>query len=93
MSKAKEKEPARKDVEAAQHVLDVACNSDFFSEWVAKKNARGTHADLRKAALDLLQDQFPDVDVRVRAYPNSEWVDLEVVPKREAGAAQVRLGG
>jgi hypothetical protein len=85
MSKAKE--AARPDVEEAQHVLDVACNSDYFTEWVSKKNSRGTHADLRQAALDLLQDQFPNVDVRIRPYQNSDWVDLEVVPARRAGEA------
>lgn len=78
------KEEPRQDVEAAQHVLDVACNSDFFTEWVKKKNSRGTHVDLRRAALDLLQDGFPHVDVRVRAYPNSDWVDLEAVPLKVA---------
>lgn len=80
MSKAKEIRP---DVAEAQHVLDVACNSDFFTDWVKKKNSRGTHADLRRAALDLLQGQFPNVDVRIRPYPNSDWVDLEVVPARQ----------
>jgi 2-polyprenyl-3-methyl-5-hydroxy-6-metoxy-1,4-benzoquinol methylase len=81
MSKAK---PAaqREDVEQAQHVLDVACNSDFFTEWLSKKNARNTHVELRQACLELLQDQFPDVDVKVRAYEKSDWVELHVVPKK-----------
>lgn len=84
MSKPKEIRP---DVEQAQHVLDVACNSDLFTSWAEKKNARQTHQALRDFALELLAGQYPDVDVKVVPYPGSEWVDLEVIPKKAEGPA------
>jgi hypothetical protein len=77
----------RADLEQAQHVLDVACNSDLFNQWVGEKNCRATHQALRAFAMDVLADQFPDVDVKVVPYPGSEWVDLEVVAKKTAGGS------
>jgi hypothetical protein len=81
------KKEKRADVVEAQHVLDVACNSDYFTRWASEKNVTSTHKALREAALDLLQDQFPNVDVKVKPYNGSEYVDLECIERTTPRAA------
>lgn len=68
-------------IEAAQHILDIACNTDYFSDWCDRKNTRATHRALKEAALELLAEQYPDVDVKISVFKDSDWVDIDCVAK------------
>ena len=81
MKKGKRKDVATEVLEEAQRILEVAAAGGEFARFADVDNNRAGHADLRRAALEILADQFKDCDVEIVAYPNSEYVDIQVVPQ------------
>lgn len=69
-------------IQEAQHAIEVAAAADYYADWAKRQNVTDTHKALRLAALELLAESYPELDVQVVTYPNSEYVDLEVVLKK-----------
>lgn len=66
----------------AQNVLNRAVEGGFFAEFVNEMNCDQTHEKLRLAAEDLLAEQYPDLAVKIKVYPESQYVDLVVERRR-----------
>jgi hypothetical protein len=64
--------------EEAQHVIDKAASGGYFENFAGRQNRSETHRELELAAEDLLAGQFPNHRARVKAYPESEHVDIIV---------------
>jgi len=81
MKKGKRMDVPKERLEEAQTVIEVAASGGEFNAFAEVDNCAAGHAKLRERALGLLADAYPDCDVEVVAFPNSEYVDLQVVPK------------
>jgi hypothetical protein len=80
MKKGKRKEVSKEVLEEAQTVIEVAASGGEFNAFSEVDNCAEGHEKLRARALGLLAEAYPDCDVEIVAFPNSEYVNIQVVP-------------